>query len=91
MPIDNNASERDMKRVVLNRKTSLLVGNDCGGETAAILSSFATSCKRHGVNPQKYLTQALVNVPHVAAGELERWLPDRWKVWSEERERAALG
>lgn len=91
VPIDNNASERDMKRVVLNRKNSLFVGNERGGETAAILSSFAATCKRHGVNPQKYLTQALVNVPHVAAGELERWLPDRWKVWNQERERAAEG
>lgn len=91
VPIDNNASERDMKRVVLNRKNSLFVGNERGGETAAILSSFAATCKRHGVNPQKYLTQALLNVPHVAAGELERWLPDRWKVWNEERERATAG
>jgi hypothetical protein len=27
VPIDNNASEREMKRVVLNRKNSLFVGN----------------------------------------------------------------
>lgn len=89
VPIDNNASERDMKRVVLNRKNSLFVGNERGGETAAILSSFAATCKRHGVDPQKYLTQALVSVPHVPVGELERWLPDRWKVLNQERERAA--
>ena len=91
VPIDNNASERDMKRVVLNRKNSLFVGNERGGETAAILSSLAATCKRHGVNPQKYLTQALVNVPHADKADLERWLPDRWKVWSQEQERAAVG
>jgi len=27
VPIDNNVSEREMKRVVLNRKNSLFVGN----------------------------------------------------------------
>ena len=91
VPIDNNASERDMKRVALNRKNSLFVGNERGGETAAILSSVAATCKRQGVNPQKYLTQALVSVPHVPAGELERWPPDHWKVWNQERERAAAG
>jgi hypothetical protein len=39
VPIDNNASEREMKRQVLNRKNSLFVGNPRGGRTAAILSS----------------------------------------------------
>ena len=29
--IDNNVSEREMKRVVLNRKNSLFVGNARGG------------------------------------------------------------
>ncbi|MHB8303228.1 MAG: IS66 family transposase [Acidobacteriaceae bacterium] len=29
--IDNNVSEREMKRVVLNRKNSLFVGNPRGG------------------------------------------------------------
>ena len=36
VPIDNNVSEREMKRVVLNRKNSLFVGNPRGGRTAAI-------------------------------------------------------
>jgi transposase len=31
--IDNNVSEREMKRVVLNRKNSLFVGNSRGGRT----------------------------------------------------------
>jgi transposase len=38
VPIDNNVSEREMKRVVLNRKNSLFVGNPRGGRTAAILA-----------------------------------------------------
>jgi transposase len=39
VPIDNNISEREMKRVVLNRKNSLIVGNAHGGRTAASLAS----------------------------------------------------
>jgi transposase len=35
--IDNNVSEREMKRIVLTRKNSLFVGNARGGRTAAIL------------------------------------------------------
>ncbi len=34
VPIDNNISEREMKRVVLNRKNSLFVGNARGGRVA---------------------------------------------------------
>jgi transposase len=28
VPLDNNTSEREMKRIVLNRKNSLFVGNE---------------------------------------------------------------
>jgi hypothetical protein len=51
--IDNNASKREMKRVVLNRKNSLFVGNPHGGCTAAILASLTSTCRRHNVDPQK--------------------------------------
>ena len=69
--IDKNASERDIKRLVLNRKKSLFVGNERGGETAAIPSSFSATRKRHGVDPQKHLRQAMVSVPR--RGDA-RWL-----------------
>ncbi len=79
VPIDNNASEREMKRVVLNRKNSLFVGNARGGRTAAILASLTSSCRRHEVDPQRYLTQLLVNLPTARLSELAAWLPDEWK------------
>ena len=79
VPIDNNASEREMKRQALNRKNSLFVGSPRGGETAAILSSLTSSCRRHGVDPQTYLTQLLVNLTGTSAAELDRWLPDEWQ------------
>ena len=79
VPIDNNVSEREMKRVVLNRKNSLFVGNARGGRTAAILATLTSSCRRHQVDPQLYLTQLLVNLPTVRMSELAGWLPDQWK------------
>jgi transposase len=77
--IDNNVSEREMKRVVLNRKNSLFVGNPRGGRTAAILASLTSTCRRHDVDPQLYLTQLLINLPAVQIRGLSTWLPDRWK------------
>jgi len=79
VPIDNNVSEREMKRVVLNRKNSLFVGNARGGRTAAILASLTSTCRRHDIDPQLYLTQLLVNLPVMRIGDLPNWLPDRWK------------
>ena len=80
VPIDNNASEREMKRVVLNRKNSLFVGNPRGGRTAAILASLTSTCRRHEIDPQLYLTQLLTNLPILHARQLPQWLPDRWKI-----------
>jgi transposase len=79
VPIDNNVSEREMKRVVLNRKNSLFVGNPRGGRTAAILASLTSSCRRHEMDPQLYFMQLLMNLPAWPASDLDAWLPDRWK------------
>jgi transposase len=89
VPIDNNASEREMKRVVLNRKNSLFVGNPRGGRTFAILASLTSTCRRHQIDPQLYLTQLLMNLPQTKLSELAAWLPDQWKLHEMAR-RAAL-
>ena len=80
VPMDNNVSEREMKRIVLNRKNSLFVGNARGGRTAAILASLTSTCRRHEVDPQLYLTQLLMNLPLAKMSELSDWLPDQWKL-----------
>lgn len=85
VPIDNNVSEREMKRIILNRKNSLFAGNARGGKTAAILSSLTSTCKRHDINPQLYLTQLLTNLPVIADSDLSDWLPDRWKQLNADR------
>ena len=89
--IDNNVSEREMKRVVLTRKNSLFVGNTRGGRTAAILASITSTCRRHDLDPQLYLTQLLVNLPTLRVSDLPAWLPDRWKAAQKVRLGASPG
>lgn len=79
VPLDNNISEREMKRVVINRKNSLFVGNERGGRTMAILSSMTSTCRRLGIDTQLYLTQLITNMPVIKQSELDLWLPDIWK------------
>jgi len=79
VPLDNNVSEREMKRVMINRKNSLFVGNERGGRTMAILSSLTSTCRRLGIDSQLYLTQLITNMPVIKQSELHLWLPDIWK------------
>ena len=79
VPIHNNLAEQEMKRIALLRKNALFVATPRGGETAAILSSLTSTCRRHGINPQHYLTQLLINLQDTPVNELDRWLPDQWK------------
>ncbi len=54
--------------------------NRPGGRTAAILASLTSTCRRHEVDPQLYLTQLLMNLPQTKMSELSDWLSDQWKI-----------
>ena len=77
--LHNNVAEQEMKRIALARKNSLFVGNERGGRTTAILSSITSTCRRHGIDPQFYLTQLLTNLPSTPTSQIDMWLPDQWK------------
>jgi transposase len=57
--IDNNASERTLKRVAIGRKNWLFAGHDAAAENHTRLWSLIASCERHGADPQRYLTSVL--------------------------------
>lgn len=77
--IDNNLVEQEMKRIATGRKNFLFVGNERGGRTAAILASLTSTCRRHDIDPQLYLTQLLVNLPGTPMSQIDQWLPEVWK------------
>ncbi len=79
VPIHNNLAEQQMKRIALLRKNALFAGSPRGGQTAAVLSSLTSTCRRHNINPQAYLTQLLANLPDTPVSQLDRWLPDEWQ------------
>ena len=79
LAIDNNASERALKRVALGRKNWLFAGNDAAAENHARLWSLIASCERHSVDPQRYLTSVLAKIGTTPVDDLEQFLPDVWK------------
>jgi transposase len=69
-----------MKRIAIGRKNWLFVGSPQGGQTAAVLISFTSTCQQLGVEPWAYLQDVLTRLPATPAGELVELLPDRWRV-----------
>jgi transposase len=79
LAIDNNVAEREMKRIAIGRKNWLFVGSPKGGQTAAVLFSFTSTCHRLGVEPWAYLQDVLTRLPALPAAQLADLLPDRWQ------------
>jgi hypothetical protein len=70
LTIDNNVAEREMKRIAIGRKNWLTVGSPRGGQTAAVLFSFTSTCQRLGVEPWAYLQDVLTRLPATPDGQL---------------------
>ena len=79
LSIDNNASERALKRVAIGRKNWLFAGNDEAAASHARLWSLIASCDRHDIDPQRYLTSVLAKIGTTPAEQLDQFLPDIWK------------
>ena len=62
LKLDNNAAERQLRRVAVGRKNWLFAGSDEGAERGCVLYSLVASCKLHGVNPLDYLRDVLVRI-----------------------------
>jgi hypothetical protein len=37
-----------------------------------------STCRRHDIDPQLYLTHLLTNLGSTPSGEIDQWLPDQW-------------
>jgi hypothetical protein len=79
LTIDNNASEREMKKIAIGRRNWLTVGSPRGGQTAAVLFSFTSTCQRLGVEPWASLQDVLTRLPAMPVGQFGDLLPDRWQ------------
>ena len=55
LKLDNNASERELRRIAVGRKAWLFVGSDDHAEAAANLFSLIASCRLHRLDPETYL------------------------------------
>jgi transposase len=62
------------------RKNWLFFGSDNGGRTAAVLTSFITTCKRLDLDPFAYLRDIFERISTHPQSRLADLLPDAWMV-----------
>jgi len=79
LAIDNNASERALRRVVTGRKNWLFCGSDEGGIRAAIVYSLVATCREHRIDPWEYLQDVLARIPRHPNRRRAELLPRQWK------------
>ena len=79
LSIDNNTSERALRRIAVGRGNWTFCGSDNGGATAAVLFSFIATCERHAVNPFEYLRDVLERIAGTLVSKLVDLLPGKWR------------
>jgi hypothetical protein len=72
LPIHHKLAEQDLIRSTPNRRLRLFGGNSHGGGTAPIPSGRAVTCHRQRVDPQRHLSQMLVDLPGMLEAERAR-------------------
>lgn len=97
LEIDNNATERCIKYIVMGRKNWLFADNIDSANKLAMLYSLVVTCKFNNINPREYLEYIFTQVPYINrhdTNELRKLLPDKYDVNKrydlEYRERAGI-
>ena len=76
--LDDNGSERALRRVALGRKNYLFVHDVERGASIAGLYSLVATCEARGINPFGYLSDVLARVQDHPARKLDELLPGPW-------------
>jgi len=80
IPIDTMAVERAFRVVAIGRKNFLHAASETGAHGAAAGYSLINTCIIQGVDPFIYLCDVLERVGSCSQHEIEKLLPQNWKV-----------
>ena len=80
LPLDNNISERELRRQAVGRKNWLFVGSDDGARANAVFTSLLASCRMHDLEPWAYLRDLLCLLPRHPKHRVLELAPAYWKL-----------
>jgi transposase len=90
LPIDNNATERDLRALTIGRKNWMFIGSPEAGPRAALLYTVVASAARHDLDIWAYLRDVLEQLA-TGTADLASLLPDVWAAAHPESVRAYRG
>ncbi|MCC9073996.1 IS66 family transposase [Flavobacterium sp. F-65] len=79
LEIDNNRVENAIRPVALGRKNYLFAGSHEAAQRAAMIYSFFAICKKHEVNPFKWLKYTLENIKTIKYKDITNLYPQNYK------------
>jgi transposase len=81
--LDNNLAENALRRIAVGRKNWLFVGNEHGGQTAAVLMSLIATAEAIGLDARTYLRDVILRMAAAAPQDREALAedltPQRWR------------
>jgi transposase len=75
LEMDNNPIENSIRPLALGRKNYLFAGSHEAAEDIAMFYSFFATCKKHDIDPQKWLTYVINNINDTKSSQLNSLLP----------------
>jgi transposase len=88
--LDNNASERELRRVAVGRKAWMFVGSDDHAQAAGNLMTLVASARLHGLDPEAYLRDVIRVLPHWPRERFLELCPRDWRTTRERLDLAHL-
>ena len=79
LQIDNNLVENAIRPVALGRKNYLFAGSHEAAQRSAMIYSFFAICKKHEVNPYKWLKHTLLNIASINHKNIKELYPQNYK------------
>jgi transposase len=80
LKLDNNASERELRRIAVGRKNWLFVGSDDHAQAAGNLLTLIASARLHGLDPEAYLRDLFRVLPYWPRERFLELCPRDWLV-----------
>jgi transposase len=78
LKLDNNASERELRRIAVGRKNWLFVGSDDHAQAAGNLLTLIASARLHRLDPEAYLRDLFRVLPHWPRERFLELCPRDW-------------
>lgn len=77
LEIDNNRIENEIRPIALGRKNYLFAGSHESAQRIAMIYSLLASCRSNGLDPMKWLTQTLEELPNRNVNDIADLLPHK--------------